>query len=52
MFYSDTRMFEIYSSILFINDLDQSEHLSNCAPTSPPLTQQQLTDNNLRLMLG
>ena len=30
---------------------DQYQYLSNCPPT-PPLTQQQSIDNNLRLMLG
>ena len=31
--------------------LDQYQYLGNCPPT-PPLTQQQSIDNNLRLMLG
>ena len=30
---------------------DQYQYLGNCPPT-PPLTQQQSIDNNLRLMLG
>ena len=34
-----------------LETLDQYQYLSNCPPT-PPLTQQQSTDNNLRLMLG
>ena len=31
--------------------IDQCQCLNNCAPT-PPLTQQQSTDNKLGLMLG
>ena len=30
---------------------DQYQYLGNCPPT-PPLTQQQSIDNNLRLILG
>lgn len=33
--------------------LDQSQYLSDCLPSlTPPQTQQQLTDNNLGLLLG
>lgn len=33
--------------------LDQSQYLSDCSPSlTPPQTQQQLTDNNLGLLLG
>ena len=31
--------------------MDQYQYLGNCPPT-PPLTQQQLIENKLRLMLG
>ena len=31
--------------------VDQYQYLGNCPPT-PPLTQQQSTDNKLGLMLG
>ena len=34
-----------------LETLDQYQYLSNCPPTPPP-TQQQSIDNNLRLMLG
>ena len=32
-------------------NVDQYQYLGNCPPTSP-LTQQQLIDNKLRLMLS
>ena len=34
-----------------VGDWDQYHYLGNCPPT-PPLTQQQLIDNKLGLMLG
>ena len=42
--------FDLYIALFFFK-LDQYQYLGNCPPT-PPLTQQQSIDNELRLMLG
>lgn len=47
--YRSTESFPSLSSF----SLDQSQYLSDCLPSlTPPQTQQQLTDNNLGLLLG
>ena len=46
-----TCIFKLSYSKFVLEIVDQYQYLGNCPPT-PPLTQQQSIDNNLRLMLG